>query len=205
MLHELLLFNIHTKEWMRICLNFSRCRKNSSQGTAQRIQVWPDPRKSAHDGIPVCAILGDQQASLYGQGCVNSGDVKNTYGTGCFLMMNAGAKKPKTVSGLLTTLAADRNGNPVYAFEGAIFIAGAVVQWLRDELKIIKNADETEKLALSVSDTHGVVIIPAFAGLGSPYWRSDIRGAVSGITRGVSRAHFVRAALESISSSRRMF
>ncbi len=195
-----LLFNIHTKEWDADLLKLFQVPEKilpkvlpsgSRFGLTRGVKVL-------HDGIPVCAILGDQQASLYGQGCVNSGDVKNTYGTGCFLMMNAGAKKPKTVSGLLTTLAADRNGNPVYAFEGAIFIAGAVVQWLRDELKIIKNADETEKLALSVSDTHGVVIIPAFAGLGSPYWRSDIRGAVSGITRGVSRAHFVRAALESI-------
>ncbi len=195
-----LLFNIHTKKWDAHLLKLFQVPKEILPKVMPSGSMFGVTRgvKVLKDGIPVNAILGDQQASLYGQGCVNSGDVKNTYGTGCFLMMNTGVKKPKTVPGLLTTLAADRNGKPVYAFEGAVFIAGAVVQWLRDELKIIKTAEETEMLAQSVPDTHGVVIIPAFVGLGSPYWRSDIRGAVSGVTRGVSRAHFVRAALESI-------
>lgn len=195
-----LLFNIHTKKWDADLLRLFRIPKKILPKVLSSGSMFGVTRgvKVLRDGIPVHAILGDQQASLYGQGCVNFGDVKNTYGTGCFLMMNAGIKKPKTVPGLLTTLAADRNGNPVYAFEGAVFIAGAVVQWLRDELRLIETAEETEALAKSVPDTHGVVIVPAFAGLGSPYWRSDIRGAVSGLTRGVSRAHFVRAALESI-------
>ncbi len=149
-------------------------------------------------GVPVFAMLGDQQAALYGQNCTKPGEVKNTYGTGCFMMMNAGSKKPQPAKGLLLTLAADHLGRPVYAFEGAVFIAGAVVQWMRDGLGIISQAKETEKLAASVPDTHGMTLIPAFAGLGSPYWRSDVRGVMLGLTRGVTRAHLVRAALESI-------
>jgi len=195
-----LLFNIHKKEWdPKLLTTFQVPR-------AILPQVMPSGAlfgvtrglKGLTDGIPVHAILGDQQAALYGQGCVKQGDVKNTYGTGCFMVMNAGNKRPKLVNGLLTTLAAGSDGHPVYAFEGAVFIAGAVIQWLRDELKMIKTAEETEALANSVSDTHGMVMIPAFVGLGSPYWRADIRGSISGLTRGVSRAHFVRAALESI-------
>ena len=149
-------------------------------------------------GVPVYAILGDQQAALYGQNCIKPGQAKNTYGTGCFMMMNAGKKMPRPVHGILTTMAAGPLGQPSYAFEGAVFIGGAVVQWLRDGLEIIASAKETEKLALSVPDTHGMTLIPAFVGLGSPHWRSDVRGAALGLTRGVTRAHFVRAALESI-------
>ncbi len=149
-------------------------------------------------GVPVYAMLGDQQASLYGQNCVRLGEVKNTYGTGCFMMMNVGTKAPRPKHGILTTLAVGPLGKSVYAFEGAVFIGGAVVQWLRDELGLIMQADETEKLALSVADTHGMTLIPAFVGLGSPYWRSDVRGVALGLTRGVTRAHFVRAAIEAI-------
>lgn len=195
-----LVFNIHKKCWDPELLNIFGIPAGLLP------QVFPSGCEFGRTitlsgisaGVPVCAILGDQQAALYGQNCVRSGEVKNTYGTGCFMVMNVGRKKPHAVKGLLVTLAADEKGRPVYAFEGAVFIAGAVIQWLRDELKMITRADETEKIAFSVPDTHGLTLIPAFVGLGSPHWRADVRGAALGITRGVSRAHWVRAALESI-------
>ncbi len=150
------------------------------------------------DGIPIAAVLGDQQAALYGQGCFEPGTIKNTYGTGCFLVLNTGKKFIASKYGLLSTVASDANGKSVYALEGSVFIAGAVVQWLRDQLKIITKAGDTEKIATSVKDTAGVYIVPAFAGLGAPYWDSDARGTITGVTRGTKREHLVRAALESI-------
>ena len=148
--------------------------------------------------IPIAGIAGDQQAALFGQACFEAGQAKNTYGTGCFLLVNAGRQRPDPGPGLLLTLACDRTGQPCYALEGSVFIAGAVVQWLRDGLGLIQNADETHMLAQSVPDTQGVYLVPAFAGLGAPHWDMYARGGILGITRGTTRAHIVRAALESI-------
>lgn len=148
--------------------------------------------------IPIAGIAGDQQAALYGQNCWQPGMVKNTYGTGCFMLMNTGENAIHSQNKLLTTLACDANGQPCYALEGSVFIAGAVVQWLRDELKLITKASETEEIALSVPDNNGVFLVPAFVGLGAPYWDQDARGTIVGLTRGSNRAHIVRAALESI-------
>lgn len=149
-------------------------------------------------GIPIAGILGDQQAALYGQSCYGPGDVKNTFGTGAFLMMNIGPKYRAPPYGLLTTLACDMHGKSLYAFEGAIFIAGAALQWLRDGLKILENTAQSEVVAGSVKDSGGVLLIPAFAGLGSPYWEPRVRGALLGLSRGTSRVQIIRAALEAI-------
>jgi glycerol kinase len=149
-------------------------------------------------GTPVAGIAGDQQAALFGQGCWEPGQAKNTYGTGCFLLMNMGQQHPVSRNGLLTTICCDARGTPAYALEGSVFIAGAAVQWLRDELKIIEQASETETLAREIDDNGGVYLVPAFAGLGAPYWDMNARGALVGLTRGSGRAHIARAALESI-------
>jgi glycerol kinase len=148
--------------------------------------------------VPIAGIAGDQQAALFGQACFDAGQAKNTYGTGCFLLLNVGAKRVDPGPGLLLTLACDRTGRPCYALEGSVFIAGAVVQWLRDALGLIATAAETQAVAESVPDTQGVYLVPAFAGLGAPYWDMYARGGILGITRGTGRAHIVRAALESI-------
>ena len=157
-----------------------------------------DPAVTSGSEIPVSGIAGDQQAALFGQCCWEPGMVKNTYGTGCFIMMNMGDRPVLSDNGLLTTLCCDRSGKPGYALEGSVFIAGAAVQWLRDELGMIGDAAETEEIARGVEDTHGAYVVPAFAGLGAPYWDMDARGAILGITRGTNRAHIVRATLESI-------
>ena len=148
--------------------------------------------------IPIASAIGDQQASLFGHQCVVRGTAKNTYGTGCFLLMNTGPEIPHSDSGLLATVAWRRNGQTTYALEGSVFIAGAAIQWLRDELQIIRDAAETEALARSVKDTGGVYFVPAFVGLGAPHWDAYARGTLVGITRGTNRHHIVRAALESI-------
>jgi glycerol kinase len=148
--------------------------------------------------VPIAGIAGDQQAALFGQACFDAGQAKNTYGTGCFLLLNVGSKRIEPGPGLLLTLACDRQGAPCYALEGSVFIAGAVVQWLRDGLGLIATASETQAIAESVPDTQGVYLVPAFAGLGAPHWDMYARGGILGITRGAGRAHVVRAALESI-------
>jgi glycerol kinase len=148
--------------------------------------------------VPIAGIAGDQQAALFGQACVEEGQAKNTYGTGCFLLRNLGRTRIDPGPGLVLTLACDAAGQPCYALEGSIFIAGAVVQWLRDGLGLIRRAEEAQALAESVPDTQGVHLVPAFAGLGAPYWDMYARGGILGITRGTTRAHIVRAALESI-------
>ncbi|MBV9283516.1 MAG: glycerol kinase, partial [Acidimicrobiia bacterium] len=151
------------------------------------------------DGIPVSGIAGDQQAALFGQGCFAPGDAKNTYGTGSFVLMNVGPDCPDRVDGLLTTIAWDlQDGTSAYALEGAIFVTGAAVQWLRDGLEIIDDAAEVEALAASVTDTEGVYVVPAFTGLGSPYWDPYARGTIVGLTRGVGRGHLARAVIESM-------
>jgi glycerol kinase len=149
-------------------------------------------------GVPIAGVAGDQQAALYGQGCWEPGMAKNTYGTGAFLLMNTGQEHRISPGGLLTTIAADARGGPAYALEGSIFIAGAAVQWLRDELGLVARASETEAIARSVPDTAGAYLVPAFAGLGAPYWDMRARGAIVGLTRGTNRRHLVRATLESL-------
>jgi glycerol kinase len=146
----------------------------------------------------VAGVAGDQQAALFGQGCVQPGQSKNTYGTGCFLLLHTGAKPVASRAGLLTTLACSADGGPAYALEGSVFVAGAAVQWLRDGLGVLARAADSEALARAVPDSGGVVLVPAFAGLGAPYWRADVRGALFGLTRGTTRAHVVRATLEAL-------
>jgi glycerol kinase len=151
--------------------------------------------------IPVAGIAGDQQAALFGQGCTEPGSAKNTYGTGAFLLLNTGARRVRSASGLLTTIACDASGSPAFALEGSVFIAGAAVQWLRDALGLIAQAGETEALARSVRDTGGVVFVPALTGLGAPHWEAEARGAIFGLTRGAGRAQLVRATLEAMAFS----
>jgi len=151
--------------------------------------------------LPIAGLAGDQQAALFGQGCVDPGQSKNTYGTGAFLLMNTGAARPRSESGLLVTLGCGPNGEAVYALEGSVFIAGAAVQWLRDGLGVIAEAAETEALARSVPDTGGVHFVPAFVGLGSPHWESEARGTITGLTRGTTVAHLARSALEAMAFS----
>ena len=148
--------------------------------------------------IPIAGIAGDQQAALFGQTCFNKGDIKNTYGTGCFMLMNTGENCIKSNNGLLTTIAVGINGKVEYALEGSVFIAGAVIQWLRDEMKFFSDAADTEYFATKIEDNGGVYLVPAFVGLGSPYWDMYARGTIVGLTRGSNRNHIIRAALESI-------
>jgi glycerol kinase len=148
--------------------------------------------------IPVAGVAGDQQAALFGQGCVDPGQAKNTYGTGAFLLLNTGKRRARSKHGLLTTIACGPRGEPVYALEGSVFIAGAAIQWLRDGLKLIDHAAESEQLALDVPDTGGVYFVPAFVGLGAPQWEPNARGTIVGLTRGTTRAHLARAALEAM-------
>jgi len=151
--------------------------------------------------IPITGIAGDQQAALFGQGCVSPGTAKSTYGTGAFLLLNTGDRRVHSHRGLLTTIGCNAAGAPAYALEGSVFIAGAAIQWLRDGLGVIASAKETEQLARSVDSTGGVVFVPALTGLGAPYWEAGARGAIYGLTRGTTRAHLVRAALESMAFS----
>ena len=194
-----MLFNIKTLRWdekilemLDIPASMLPQVKNSSQvyGYAG---LGQQGRK-----VPVAGIAGDQQAALFGQACFEQGQAKNTYGTGCFILMNTGEKFVKSSNGLLTTIAIGIDDRVTYALEGSVFIAGAVVQWLRDELRLIDSASETERLAQSVSDSGGVYLVPAFTGLGAPHWDMYARGTITGITRGTGRSHIVRAALESI-------
>ena len=150
------------------------------------------------DGIPISGIAGDQQAALFGQACFEPGTVKNTYGTGSFILMNTGSKRPRSDHGLIVTIACGTQGEPVYALEGAVFVAGAAIQWLRDGLGILPSAPESERMAASLPDNAGVYFVPALTGLGAPYWDQDARGAIFGLTRGTTSAHLVRAALEAM-------
>jgi glycerol kinase len=156
------------------------------------------PELTGGEALPIGGVAGDQQAALFGQTCFEPGRAKNTYGTGCFILMNTGTEARRSASGLLTTIAWGQGGRVEYALEGSIFVAGAAVQWLRDQLGLIADASESEALARSVEDTGGVYLVPAFTGLGAPYWDPQARGTIVGLTRGSGRAHLVRAALESI-------
>ncbi len=150
------------------------------------------------EAVPIAGVAGDQQAALFGQACYAPGMAKNTYGTGCFMLMNTGDQAVKSKNGLLTTIAWGVDGKVEYALEGSIFVAGSAIQWLRDGLRLLDSAAESEALAERVASTEGVYVVPAFVGLGAPYWRSDVRGAVFGLTRGTDKEHFVRATLESL-------
>ena len=194
-----MLFNIRTQEWDEDLLKLlgipKAClpRVTDSAGPVGML----DPAILGCR-IPVTAMAGDQHASLFGQACLKPGDVKNTYGTGCFMLMNTGDKPVRSENGLLTTMAWRIGGKPTYALEGSVFMGGATIQWLRDELKIISSAAESEPLAQSVSGTGGVYLVPAFTGLGAPWWDMYSRGTLIGMTRGTGRPHIVRAALEAI-------
>ncbi len=203
-----LIFNIRAKTWDKDLLKILNIPaailprvQNSGSIFGHTTQSKNSGRQSGSglpEGIPIAAVLGDQQAALYGQGCYEAGTVKNTYGTGCFLVLNTGKKLIFSKKGLLSTLASDDKGQPVYALEGSVFIAGAVVQWLRDQLGVIKNSVQTEKIIVGIKDTGGVYFVPAFVGLGAPYWDSAARGMICGLTRGTHSRHIVRAALESM-------
>jgi len=195
-----LLYDIHERCWDEELCDLLRVPSGMLPKVLPSAGVFGYTRdcEGLPSGVPVAGIAGDQQAALYGQACWQPGQAKNTYGTGCFLLMNMGAEHPVSQHGLLTTICCDADGAPAYALEGSVFIAGAAVQWLRDELKIIGTAAETEALAQQIPNNEGVYLVPAFAGLGAPYWDADSRGALVGLTRGAGRAHLARAALESI-------
>jgi glycerol kinase len=193
------LFNIHTMTWDRDLLDIFSVPES----------VLPEVKECADDfgktkealfgfSIPILGVAGDQQAASIGQCCFTEGTIKSTYGTGCFVLLNTGENAFSSKNKLLTTVAYTIKGQTHYALEGSIFIAGAAVQWLRDGVEMIKSASETEAMASSIPDDHGVYLVPAFAGLGAPYWAPEARGAIYGLTRGTTSAHFARAALESV-------
>jgi glycerol kinase len=194
-----MLFNIHALQWDTELLEIFDVPASMLPQVKSSSEVYGYTQNilTAHN-IPIAGIAGDQQAALFGQMCTHPGMVKNTYGTGCFMLMNTGEKAVPSSNNLLTTVAWQINGVTHYALEGSVFIAGAVVQWLRDGLKIIRTAAEVETLASEVQDSGGVFVVPAFAGLGAPYWNQHARGTIVGITRGTTGAHFARAALDSI-------
>lgn len=194
-----MLFNIHTLTWDDELLKLFDIPRSMLP------EVYPSSNLYGYVNeqligarIPICGVVGDQQGALFGQLCIEKGQVKNTYGTGCFLLMNTGQEAVKSNQGLITTLAASLDNHPNYVLEGSVFVGGAVIQWLRDEMRLIKNAAESEKMANSVASTKGVYLIPAFVGLGAPHWNGSVRGIISGITRGTKKEHVVRAALEAI-------
>ncbi len=194
-----MMFNIHTLEWdedILKLLNIPSCMLPEVKESS--IVFGYTDREIFGDEVAIAGVAGDQQAALFGQCCFEPGEVKNTYGTGCFLLMNTGEKPVASKNGLLTTIAASESSKVKYALEGSVFVAGAAIKWLRDELKLIDTASETNEICSSVEDTNGVYMVPAFTGLGAPYWDAYARGAVFGLSRGTSRAHFVRAVVESL-------
>lgn len=192
-----LLFNLRSLSWDEEILRYFRIPASLLPEVRSSSEVLGDTDLFGAS-VPIAGVAGDQQASLFGHQCFRRGAVKNTYGTGCFLLMNTGAEIPHSQSGLLATIAWGRQGKTVYALEGSVFIAGAAIQWLRDEMKLIQNAAESEAMARAVPDTGGVYFVPAFVGLGAPHWDAYARGTMVGITRGTNRHHVVRAALEAI-------
>jgi glycerol kinase len=194
-----MLYNIRTQEWDEELLQIFGIPKSMLPEVKQSSEIYGETTTTIFASkIPIAGIAGDQQAALFGQMCTEKGMVKNTYGTGCFMLMNIGDEFIESKNNLLTTIAWKINGKIEYAFEGSIFIGGAVVQWLRDGLGIIKTSAEVEQLALSVNDTGGVYFVPAFAGLGAPYWDPNARGTMVGLTRGTTSGHIARAAIEAI-------
>ncbi|MDZ7683384.1 MAG: glycerol kinase GlpK [Fodinibius sp.] len=194
-----MLYNINEGHWDEDIIELLDIPKSLLPEVKQSSEVYGRTRTTIFSSkIPIAGIAGDQQAALFGQRCIESGMVKNTYGTGCFLIMNTGDKAIKSENNLLTTIAWEIDGEVQYALEGSIFIGGAIVQWLRDELGLIKESVIVEALAKTVPDNDGVYIVPAFAGLGAPHWNQHARGTIVGMTRGTNAGHFARAALEAI-------
>ncbi len=193
-----MLFNIDTMDWDDELLSLFRIPRCMLPEVKNSGEIFGYANLSGVS-VPIAGIAGDQQAALFGQGCYERGEGKNTYGTGCFLLMNAGEKRPTSANGLLTTLAATLGGQkPQYALEGSVFIGGAVIQWLRDEMRFFTESRDAEYYARKVPDTGGVYIVPAFTGIGAPYWDMYARGTIVGITRGTKREHIIRAAQEAI-------
>lgn len=195
-----LMYNIIDLSWDTELLQLLQVPKSILPEVRSSSEIYTYTEKSLFHGeeVPIAGIAGDQQAALFGQACFDEGMAKNTYGTGCFMLMNTGEKAVRSEHGLLTTIAWGLDNKVQYALEGSIFVAGSAVQWLRDGLKMIEHAGESEVYAQSVDSTEGVYVVPAFVGLGTPYWDSDARGAIFGLTRGTSKAHLVRATLESL-------
>ncbi|MDQ0198399.1 glycerol kinase GlpK [Neobacillus ginsengisoli] len=196
-----LMFNIYELKWDDELLEILGVPKSMLPEVLPSSEIYANTVDYHFFGkeIPISGIAGDQQAALFGQACFEEGMAKNTYGTGCFMLMNTGEKAVRSEHGLLTTIAWGLNGKVEYALEGSIFVAGSAIQWLRDGLRVIKDAKDSEEYAAKVESTNGVYVVPAFVGLGTPYWDSDVRGAVFGLTRGTSKEHFIRATLESLS------
>ena len=194
-----MLYDIHKKQWDEELLQLLEIPISMMPQVKPSSCIYGYSSEKIMGGkIPIAGAAGDQQSALFGQCCFNSGDVKNTYGTGCFLLMNTADQAVSSQSGLLTTMAVQPDGSPGYALEGSVFVAGAAIQWLRDEIRIIESAAESERYCREVEDCGGVYVVPAFTGLGAPYWDQYARGAIIGITRGTSAAHLTRAALEGI-------
>ncbi|BAJ04015.1 glycerol kinase GlpK [Shewanella violacea] len=194
-----LLFNIHTQQWDQKLLKALDIPSSLLPEVKPSTCIYGKTRIAGEGGeIDIAGIAGDQQSALFGQLCIDEGMAKNTYGTGCFLLMNTGKQAVRSKHGLLTTIAIGAEGEVNYALEGAVFMGGATIQWLRDELGLIRDAQDTEYFASKVADTNGVYLVPAFVGLGAPYWQPNARGALVGLTRGSNRNHIIRAALEAI-------
>ena len=195
-----LLYNIFEQKWDQELLDILGIDKSVLPEVCSSDSMFGETARTSFFGhqIPIAGILGDQQASLFGQTCFSEGSIKNTYGTGCFMLMNIGKNPTLSDNGLLTTIGYSLNGEVTYALEGSVFVAGSAIQWLRDGLEFFKDAKESEKLALEVEDNYGVVVVPAFVGLGTPYWDSDAKGAIFGLTRATSKKHITRATLESL-------
>ena len=194
-----MLFNIHTLTWDEEICKLLDIPMNMLPKPVSNSEIY-GKTTGAYLGSPITisGAAGDQQAALFGQKCFKSGEMKNTYGTGCFMLMNTGETPIDSKNGLVTTIGWQKDGKVTYALEGSVFMGGALIQWLRDEMGLIKDAPESEKLALKVSDTAGCYIVPAFTGLGAPYWKPEAKGLITGLTRGVGKYHIVRAALDAI-------
>lgn len=195
-----MLYNIHNLKWDKDLLELFNIPESMLPAVKPSSEVYCNTSKNLFDGneIPIASIAGDQQAALFGQNCFDEGLAKNTYGTGCFMLMNTGEKPVESKNGLLTTIAWEINGKVSYALEGSVFIAGAAIKWLRDGLKMINSASETQEIAQEFESTEGIYVVPAFSGLGAPFWDMFARGAILGITQGVTDKHIVKATLEAI-------
>ena len=195
-----LMYNIHELEWDDFLLEKLTVPKSMLPEVKPSSHVYAETSTDHFFGraVPIAGIAGDQQAALFGQACIEEGMVKNTYGTGCFMLMNTGEKAVQSDNGLLTTIAWGLDGKVEYALEGSIFVAGSAIQWLRDGLRMFRYSPESEEYARRVESTDGVYVVPAFVGLGAPYWDSEARGAIFGVTRGTTKEHFIRATLESL-------
>ena len=194
-----MLFDNYKRQWDEEILEYFNIPKSMLPEVKPSSCIYGYTNENLIGGsIPISGAAGDQQSALFGQCCFRAGDVKNTYGTGCFLLMHTGKQAVRSEHGLLTTIAVNPDGTPGYALEGSVFVAGAAIQWLRDEMQILNSAPESELYCLSVPDTNGVYVVPAFTGLGAPYWDQYARGAVLGLTRGAGKAHLIRATVESL-------